>query len=79
MLANVEVDVVGHCGGVMHGTRQVSNAEVSGTGCLPFSHLATNRHLQLFSHIARSSMFASITTEPLQQLSDKYRPTGSVQ
>ena len=37
-------------------TRHVSNAEVRGTaGCLPLSHLITNRHLQLFGHVARSS------------------------
>jgi len=37
-------------------THHVSNAEVSGTtGCSPLSHLVTNRHLQLFGHIACSS------------------------
>ena len=37
-------------------TRHVSNTEVRGTtGCLPLSHLVTNRRLQLFGLIARSS------------------------
>ena len=37
-------------------TRHVSNAEVRRTtGCSPLSHLVTNRCLQLFGHIARSS------------------------
>jgi len=36
--------------------RHVSNAEVRRTtGCSPLSHLVTNRCLQLFGHIARSS------------------------
>jgi len=37
-------------------TRHVSNAEVKRTtGCLPLSHLVTNRRLRLFGHIACSS------------------------
>jgi len=37
-------------------THHMSNAEVRGTtGCLPLSHLLTNRRLRLFGHIARSS------------------------
>jgi len=42
------------------------------------SHLVTNRRLRLFGHIARSSPREN-HTEPLQRLSDKYRPTGSDQ
>ena len=49
-------------------TRHVSNVEVRRTtGCSPLSHLVTNRRLRLF------------TIEPLQRVSDKYRPTGSDQ
>ena len=37
-------------------TRHVSNVEVRGTtGCLPLSHLVTNRRLRLIGHTARSS------------------------
>jgi len=37
-------------------TRHVTNVEVrSTTGCHPLSHLVTDRRLQLFEHIARSS------------------------
>jgi len=37
-------------------TRHVSNAKVRRTtGCLPLSHLVTNRRLRLFGHTARSS------------------------
>ena len=50
-------------------TRQMSNVEVRRTtGCSPLSHLVTNRRLRLFGDI-----------EPLQRVSDKYRPTGSDQ
>jgi len=42
------------------------------------SVLATNRRLRLFDHIA-SSLPREATIEPLQRVSDKYRPTGSDQ
>jgi len=57
----------------------VSNAEVRRTtGCSPLSHLVTNRRLRLFGRIA-SSLPRRTTIEPLQRVSDKYRPTGSDQ
>ena len=50
-------------------THHVSNVEVRRTtGCSLLSHLVTNRRLRLFGDI-----------EPLQRVSDKYRPTGSDQ
>jgi len=60
-------------------THHVSNAEVRGTtGCLPLSHLATNRHLWLFSHI--SLLIVEVTSQgsPLS-LAAAIRPTSTAQ
>jgi len=65
-------------------THYVSNAEVRGTtGCSPLSHLVTNRRLQLtnrrlqlFGHIARSSSRED-HHQALAAVTDKYCPTGS--
>ena len=59
-------------------TRHVSNAEVRRTtGCSPLSHLVTNRRVCGSSAILLAVHLARTTIEPLQRVSDKYRPTGS--
>jgi len=62
-------------------TRHMSNVEVrKTTNCSPLSHLVTNRRLQLFGHIARSSSrenhHRAIAAAIRQVLPDWKRPAG---
>ena len=59
-------------------TRYVSNVEVRRTtGCSPLYHLVTIIDVCGSSAILLAVHLARTTIEPLQRVSDKYRPTGS--